>query len=61
MIERFRATHPRTTISMTIQTSSKIEEWAAAQHIDDFQDVVRVAVKDTPAGLSLDLERSRDA
>jgi signal transduction histidine kinase len=34
---------------------------AAAQHIDDFQDVVRVAVKDTPAGLSLDLERSRDA
>jgi DNA-binding transcriptional LysR family regulator len=34
VIERFRATHPRTTISMTIQTSSKIEEWAAAQHID---------------------------
>jgi DNA-binding transcriptional LysR family regulator len=34
VIERFRAMHPRTTISMTIQTSPKIEEWAAAQHID---------------------------
>ena len=34
---------------------------AAARHIEDFQDVVRVAVKDTPAGLSLDLERSRDS
>jgi DNA-binding transcriptional LysR family regulator len=34
VIEQFRAEHPRTTISMTIQTSLKIEEWAAAQHID---------------------------
>jgi DNA-binding transcriptional LysR family regulator len=34
VIANFRTTHPRTAISMTIQTSSKIEEWAAAQHID---------------------------
>jgi len=34
---------------------------AATRHIEDFQDVVRVAVKDTPGGPSLDLERSRDA
>jgi signal transduction histidine kinase len=34
---------------------------SAARHIEGFQDVVRVAVKDTPAGLSLDLERSRGA
>jgi len=31
---------------------------AAARHIREFQGVVRVAVKDTPAGRSLDLERS---
>ena len=34
VIAKFRAAHPRTAISMTIQTSLKIEEWAAAQHID---------------------------
>lgn len=34
VIEKFRENHPRTTISMTIQASSKIEEWAAAQSID---------------------------
>ena len=34
---------------------------AAARHIEDFQDVVRVAVKETPGGPSLDLERSRHA
>ena len=32
---------------------------SAAQHITDLQAVVRVATKATPAGLSLDLERSR--
>jgi hypothetical protein len=32
-----------------------------ARHIEDFQGVVRVAVKDTPAGLSLDLDQSRTA
>jgi signal transduction histidine kinase len=34
---------------------------AATRHIEDFQDVVRVAVKDTPGGPSLDLEQSRHA
>jgi signal transduction histidine kinase len=34
---------------------------AAARHIEDFQDVVRVAVKETPGGPSLDLERSLHA
>ena len=34
---------------------------AATRHIEDFQDVVRVAVKNTPGGPSLDLERSRHA
>jgi hypothetical protein len=32
---------------------------AVARHIEDFQGVVRVAVKDTPAGRSLDLDQSR--
>lgn len=32
---------------------------AAAQHVSQFQDVVRVETKLTPAGWSLDLERSR--
>jgi len=32
---------------------------AAARHIEQIQGVVRVVVKDTPAGASLDLERSR--
>ena len=32
---------------------------AAARHVEDLQDVVRVVVKATPAGESLDLERSR--
>ncbi len=32
---------------------------AAARHIEQLQGVVRVVVKDTPAGASLDLERSR--
>jgi len=32
---------------------------AAARHIEQMQRVVRVVVKDTPAGASLDLERSR--
>ena len=32
---------------------------AAARHIEQMQRVVRVVVKDTPAGVSLDLERSR--
>jgi len=32
---------------------------AVARHIEHFQGVVRVAVKDTPAGLSLDLDQSR--
>jgi signal transduction histidine kinase len=32
---------------------------AAARHIEQLQDVVRVVVKETPAGASLDLERSR--
>ena len=32
---------------------------SAAQHISEFQSVVRVATKETPAGLSLDLERSQ--
>lgn len=31
---------------------------AAAKHVEDLQGVVRVVVKDTPAGESLDLERS---
>lgn len=31
----------------------------AARHIEQLQSVVRVVVKDTPAGQSLDLERSR--
>jgi signal transduction histidine kinase len=34
---------------------------SAARHIEEFQGVVRVAVKDTPGGLSLDLDRSRSA
>ena len=32
---------------------------AAARHVEDLQGVVRVVVKETPAGESLDLERSR--
>ena len=32
---------------------------SAARHISEFQDVVRVETKQTPAGRSLDLERSR--
>ena len=32
---------------------------SAAHHITEFQSVVRVATKETPAGRSLDLERSR--
>ena len=32
---------------------------SAAHHISDFQSVVRVATKETPAGWSLDLERSQ--
>ena len=32
---------------------------SAARHISDFQSVVRVATKETPAGLSLDLDRSQ--
>jgi signal transduction histidine kinase len=32
---------------------------AAARHIEQLQGIVRVVVKDTPAGASLDLERSR--
>ena len=32
---------------------------SAAQHVSDLQTVVRVATKETPAGLSLDLERSQ--
>ena len=32
---------------------------SAAHHISDFQSVVRVATKETPAGRSLDLERSQ--
>lgn len=32
---------------------------SAAQHVSDLQTVVRVATKATPAGLSLDLERSQ--
>jgi hypothetical protein len=34
---------------------------AVARHIEDFQGVVRVAVKDTPAGRTLDLDQSRTA
>jgi hypothetical protein len=34
---------------------------AVARNIEDFQGVVRVAVKDTPAGRSLDLDQSRTA
>jgi len=34
---------------------------AAARHIEEMQGVVRVVVKKTPAGESLDLERSRSA
>ncbi len=33
-VELFRKTHPKTSISINIQTSAKIEEWAAAQQID---------------------------
>ena len=32
---------------------------SAAHHISDFQSVVRVATKETPAGRSLDLDRSQ--
>ena len=32
---------------------------AAARHVEELQGVVRVVVKETPAGESLDLERSR--
>ncbi len=32
---------------------------AAARHIEQLQSVVRVVVKETPAGQSLDLERSQ--
>ena len=32
---------------------------AAARHVEQLQGVVRVVVKETPAGESLDLERSR--
>ncbi|MGE3272261.1 MAG: hypothetical protein AB7P40_26170 [Chloroflexota bacterium] len=32
---------------------------AAARHVEQLQGVVRVVVKETPAGASLDLERSR--
>jgi hypothetical protein len=32
---------------------------AAARHIEQLQSVVRVVVKETPAGESLDLERSQ--
>jgi signal transduction histidine kinase len=34
---------------------------AAARHIEEMQRVERVVVKETPAGQSLDLERSRSA
>jgi len=34
---------------------------SAARHIARFQDVVRVVTKETPAGWSLDLERSSRA
>jgi hypothetical protein len=33
--------------------------YAAARHVEALQSVVRVVVKETPAGQSLDLERSR--
>jgi DNA-binding transcriptional LysR family regulator len=33
-VNRFRKDHPRTSISINIQTSAKVEEWAAAQQID---------------------------
>jgi DNA-binding transcriptional LysR family regulator len=33
-IAQFHAAHPRTRISVSIQTSVKVEEWAAAQQID---------------------------
>jgi DNA-binding transcriptional LysR family regulator len=33
-VARFHAAHPRTRISISIQTSAKVEEWAAAQQID---------------------------
>jgi signal transduction histidine kinase len=33
--------------------------YAAARHVEELQRVVRVVVKETPAGESLDLERSR--
>jgi signal transduction histidine kinase len=32
---------------------------SAARHVEDLQGVVRVVIKETPAGESLDLERSR--
>ncbi|MEN3382109.1 MAG: hypothetical protein V7608_2153 [Hyphomicrobiales bacterium] len=34
VIRRFNAIHPRTRISLSVQMSPKIEEWAAAQQID---------------------------